>query len=231
MTTAIGELIPISTLASEAEADEVIQLMDQRGIISTIEAIGEISSADGSLPSRSVFLLKVAPEQSELARDLLRAEGLLHTEGRGWHCTTCGTSVDRSYTACWSCGSAREGAVSFDLPVMGASDGGCSTGSCGCSSGGCGSGAVLVDVDISEDVLLQIAENDRLAQRAFVTAAVSLVLPPVALASTWLIGKTFVRPLSDRGTYRFYNAIAMTFVAFVEAGVLWNWFGAPLIGS
>ncbi len=233
MTTAIGELIPISTLASDDEADEAIQLMDQRNIVSTIESIGEIRSADGSEPSRTVFLLKVAPEQADEARDVLRAEGLLHSEGRGWHCTTCGTSVERSYTACWSCGAEREDAVSFDLPVMGAASGGsCSTGSCGCSSGGgCGSGSVIVDVDIPEDVLLLIEENDKLAQRAYVAAAVSLVLPPVALASTWLIGKTLIRPLSDKGTNRFYSAIALTLVSFIEAGVLWNWFGESLIGS
>lgn len=229
MTTTLGELIPISTLACEDEADEAIQLMDQRHIVSTVESIGEIRAADGSEPTRTVFLLKVAPEQADVAREILRSVGLLHQDGQGWHCTTCGTSVERSYLACWSCGTPRDGAVSFDLPVVGAASGGsCSTGGCG---SGCGCGPTVVDVEIPAELLSVIEENDRLAKRACVTAAISLLMPPVAVASTWLIGKTLVRPLSSQGTQQFYTAIAMTFVSIVEAGVLWNMFGASWLRS
>lgn len=228
MTTAIGELIPIATLASEDEADEAIQLMDQQNLVSTVETIGEIRAEDGSEPSRSIFMLKVAAEQAEVAREVLRAAGLLHKEGQGWHCTTCGTSVERSYSACWSCGSPREEAAYFEMPVVGSEGGSCGTG--GCSSGGCGCApsASLFDIVVPPEFADEVAENDKLANRAYVTAAVSLLLPPVVLVSTWFIGKALIRPLSSQGTKNFYAAIALSVASIIEASVLWNMYGAAL---
>lgn len=222
-TAALGELVGIATLASEDEADEAIQLMDANQFISTVEAIGELQATDGSEPTRVIFLLKVMSDQVDAARQALRQAGLLHQEGRGWHCPTCGTSIEATFSACWSCGTSRIDEAIMDLPIMSSGGGSCSTGGCGCGPTGCGTGGGLVDIELSPAVMSQLQANDQLARSAYVTAIASLVLPPAVVISTCLIAKTMVKPLSAHGTRQFYTAMGLSLIAVIECGLLWNW--------
>ena len=222
MEASVSDLVAIASLPNEDEALEVSATLTQAGIVAVLETVGHVSGASASEESRTVFFVRVPPEQVQQARQILEEQGVLHAHGKGWHCTTCGTSIEAAYPVCWSCGTEREGVEFVDAPqpeapaapASSCSSGGCGPSGCGSTSGVQAGGLFAIEVPAEWD--MQVQANDQKAGAAFVLSIASVIVPPVSIVAAIMVGWSSMLILTDAGTKKFYWSFGLTLAALIE---------------
>ena len=222
MEASVTDFVAIASLPNEEEALEVSSVLSAAGIVAVLETVGHVSGASAAEASRTVSFVRVPPEQVQQARQILEEQGVLHAQGKGWHCTTCGTSIEAAYPVCWSCGTVREG-VEFvaapesaapAAPASSCSSGGCGPSGCGSTAGVQAGGLFAIEVPAEWD--MQVQANDQKANAAYVLSIASVIVPPISIVAAIMVGWASMLILTEAATKKFYVSFGLTLAALVE---------------